>query len=362
MPAPKSFDDRLAAYKQAIDDDIASYAAFAQESARARYDKYATLEVDAFLDILARGGKRIRGALVMLGYEMCGGKDQAMIVQAARALEMLHAYMLILDDIQDRAAVRRGKPAAHKMLEEYHRKHHLKGDGEHTGLSLAINVAAAGNHAAQIVLANLNADPQLKLNALSITNRTLMITSHGQSCDIMNEIVEDPEPADLDNVMEWKTALYSFINPLHVGMVLAGAGCQDTDAITPYALHVGKGFQIADDLLGLFGDEKELGKSPMDDMREGKMTVLMAHAIKNSPAKDVTFLRKMLGNQDLTAAEFTRCQEIVKASGAVEYAQERAAQEVDVALRELDTVAHRWPAADVQFLRELAKKMTQRRK
>src|ERR1044071_7300148 len=120
MAAPISFDDRLATYKQAIDDDIVTYAAFARGSARARYDKYATLEVDAFLDILSRGGKRIRGALVMLGYEMSGGTNTKMIIQAARATEMLHAYVLMLDDIQDRSSMRRGGPTAHIALADYH--------------------------------------------------------------------------------------------------------------------------------------------------------------------------------------------------------------------------------------------------
>jgi geranylgeranyl pyrophosphate synthase len=357
MPDDINFSKRLAAYKQAVDDDIAAYASYALSVSEEQFGTYAHLEVETFLDILARGGKRIRGALVMHGYEICGGKDRAMILQAARAIEMLHAYMLIIDDIQDRSLLRRGKPSAHARLAAYHREHHLKGDSAYAGLSLALNVATAGSHAAQIILANMNAEPQLKLNVLSITNRTLMITAHGQMYDVMNELLEHPDPADVERVMEWKTALYSFINPLHVGMVLAGAGCEDTDAITPYGLHTGRAFQMADDILGVFGDEAKLGKSTMDDVREGKITTLTQYALEHATPKDRKELRSYLGKEDITAKEFARCQQLITASGAAEHVQKRAKSEVAQALSALDNAADRWPAADVDFLRELTRKM-----
>ncbi|MET0779546.1 MAG: polyprenyl synthetase family protein, partial [Candidatus Saccharimonadales bacterium] len=189
---------------------------------------------------------------------------------------------------------------------------------------------------------------------------TMLITAHGQMYDVMNELVEQPDPADVERVMEWKTALYSFINPLHVGMVLAGAGCEDTDAITAYGLHAGKAFQIADDILGVFGNEAKLGKSPMDDLREGKITTLTQYALQHLAAKDRAELRRYLGKEDLTTKEFARCQELITASGATAHAQKRAADEANQALAALDSVSERWPAADVDFLRDLVRKMIAR--
>lgn len=361
MAGNSVFSERLQAYKQCIDDDIATYSAFVAKNTRMQYGDYAGIEVDTFLDILSRGGKRIRGALVILGYEMSGGTDRPMIIQAARAIEMLHTYMLIIDDIQDRSALRRGKPAAHEMLSAYHRTHHLKGNAEHAGVGLALNSAIAGAHAAQIILANMDADPQLKLNVLSIVNRTMSITAHGQMYDMLNEMVAEATERDIDRVLEWKTALYSFTNPLHVGMVLAGADCHATDAITPYGLHAGKSFQITDDVLGIFGDEKELGKSPLDDIREGKMTVLMAYTLSNAPKEDVQFVRRMLGNQDVTPEEFARCRQVVQDSGALAYARNRANDEAKKALAVLQDEAARWPAEDVTFLQELVYTIQKRR-
>jgi geranylgeranyl diphosphate synthase type I len=350
-----NFAERLAGYKRAIDIDIAAYAEHTAKVTRQQYGRYpAEAEVDIFLDILSRGGKRIRGALVMAGYEMCGGTNQAMIVQAARAIEMLHAYILIIDDIQDRAALRRGKPSAHEMLAAYHRKHHLKGDAMHAGMSLALMAALTGGHAAQAILANMDADPQLRLNAISITNRTMAVTAHGQTLDIMNELVESPSAQDIDRVLELKTAQYTIINPLHVGMVLAGAGCEATDAITPYGLHVGKAFQITDDILGLYGDEQELGKVPGDDVREGKGTILTRYALQHTVPLERAFLVKCLGNSKLSAKDFDRFKQIVEDSGALAYARSRALTDVNKALKSLDACKGLWTQQGSIFLHELA--------
>lgn len=350
MSVSQPFTEVLAAYKQAIDADIKTYAAYIRKVTSEQYGPYAELEVNAFLDMLGRGGKRIRGALVMVGYDMCGGRDQAMIVQAARAIEMLHAYLLICDDIQDRSAVRRGKPSVHEMLATYHRQHHLRGDAQHAGESLALNAALAGAHAAQVILANLNADPQLRLNAISITNRTLGITEHGQTYDIMNELVDMPSVSDVHRTLEWKTAQYSFVNPLHVGMVLADAGCEATDAITPYALHVGKAFQIIDDILGVFGNAQELGKSPLDDIREGKGTLLSVYALQHATPADRIFLRACLGDATLTQNDFERCKIIIESSGAKAHAAALAAEEAAAATRALHAGKQLWSEAGTVFL------------
>ena len=360
MPAHTSA-QTLASYKKQIDEDIAKYAEYIRGATAQQYGEFALLEVETFLDILGRGGKRIRGALVMAGYEMCGGTDTAMILQAARAIEMLHAYMLIIDDIQDRSLVRRGKPSAHSLLTAYHGKNKLRGEAAHAGMSLAINSALAGAHAAQVILANLNADQQLRLNALSITNRTMAITVHGQTYDIMNELVHEPNITDIERVLDWKTAQYSFVNPLHVGMVLAGADCRATDAITPYGLHLGRAFQIADDSLGIFGDEQEVGKSPVDDIREGKRTLLMLYALGHTPEVDKEFLANCLGNADITRKDFTRCKDIIESSGARSYTQRLVDDEVAIAVDSLEAGTGLWTKEGTAFLQGLAEIIRNRR-
>jgi len=277
-----------------------------------------------------------------------------MIIQAATAVEMMHAYILIIDDIQDRSSLRRNQPSAHRLAAMYHRKHRLRGDEEHAGISLSLNAALVGAHAAQTMLANLDADPELRLKALSIINRTMIITAHGQTLDILNELVEQPTAEDVERVLEWKTALYTMINPLHVGMVLADADCHATDAITPYGLHAGKAYQITDDILGIYGKEKELGKTPGDDIREGKGTLLALYALEHAAPADRTFLRKCLGDLKLTPAQFARCRGIIETSGALAHARQQAADHLEQALSALDAAQNLWSPEGTEFLRGLA--------
>lgn len=348
------FKKRLAAYKKIIDADIASYAKEIQASTLKQFGKNARLELDAFLSILGRGGKRIRGSLVILGYEMSGGIDRKMILMAARAIEIMHAYILIVDDIQDRSLTRRGGPSAHTLFAQYHKKHRMNGDPEHFGMAVALNSGLSGSHAANMLLANLNVDPELRSKVISIVNRTMVVTAHGQTNDVMNEVAKRVSRADVERVMEWKTAYYTVLNPLHVGMVLAGADCQATDAITPYAMHVGKAFQLSDDIMGVFGEEQASGKSPLDDIKEGKRTLLTLFALEKAAAKDKEYLLKMLGNRRLTAGQLEKCQAILRESGALKNAQNAMQKHVTSALKSLDQVQGHWSPDGVAFLRGLA--------
>jgi geranylgeranyl pyrophosphate synthase len=352
---------QLQAYKQRVDTDIAAYSKHIQTTTQAQYGTYPTVVTDAFLDMLGRGGKRLRGALVMAGYEMCGGTDRTMIARAATAIEMVHASLLIIDDVQDRSAIRRGKPTVHEILKSYHIEQGLKGDAAHTGTSLALNAALTGCHAAQMLVAGLQTDATLRSNALGIIAQAIVTTAHGQTLDFVQEIAAtDATLADIEHTMEWKTAYYTVLNPLCVGMVLAGAGCEDTDFIREYALHTGKAFQITDDIIGVFGTSEQTGKSVLDDMREGKQTLLTTYAFTHAMAADTAFLRRCLGNSELTVAEFESCRRILDDCGARTYAEEQAQRHIAAALASLERPRSNWNPEQVSFLRALAESLISR--
>lgn len=354
------FKAKLADYKGVMDEDIEAYVKHVQKVTLQQYGANARVVTDAYLELLARRAKRIRGALTMVGYEMLGGTNVAMIVQAARAIEMTNAYILIVDDIQDRSPVRRGGATVHKMLEQYHDEHHFADESAHFGIATALNAALTGNHAAQMILANMDAPEDARLKVLSVLNRTMMVTAHGQTEDIFNEVAGEPSESDVERVFEWKTANYTILNPLHVGMILAGADCEATDAITDYAMHTGKAFQITDDILGTFGQEFDSGKSPLDDIKEGKRTLLVVYALQHASNSDQLFLLQMLGNAQLSSIEFERCKQILIDSGALAYARTRAKDHVKQALTSLDNERSHWSAEGTRFLRGLAQYLLMR--
>jgi geranylgeranyl diphosphate synthase, type I len=347
------FLQKLAGYKKLIDDDIRAYCDDLVNQTHENFGEYPTEAVKAYCGLLNRGGKRIRGALTMTSYYMLGGTNDDVALQAARAIEMFHAYILMVDDIQDRSEVRRGGPTGHIQLKNYHEQHHLKDDSQHFGESIALNGFLIGLHSGLNVLADLDIDPYKKLAAIRNVNLHFIATAHGQSMDIFNEVLETVEESDVDKVLLWKTAFYTFMNPLQLGAILAGASDADLKNIEEYSLYAGRVFQITDDILGTFSEEEASGKSPLDDIKEGKRTLLTVKAIEMAPKADAYFLEQMLGNKQLTSAEFHRCRHIIEESGALAYAKEQAKESVVDALAALEQVKKSWAEEQVVFLQQL---------
>jgi geranylgeranyl diphosphate synthase, type I len=351
----------LAQHKNQIDSDISKFCKVALSETHEIFGQYPSEAVEAYCEILNRGGKRIRGALTIVAYEMLGGKNKQVALQAARAIEMLHAYILMVDDIQDRSEVRRGGPTAHMILKNYHEQHHLKDDAQHFGESITMNGFLFGVHSALNVLTDLDCPAELRLEAIRNVNEHFIATAHGQSMDIFNEVLETVDESAVDKVLLWKTAFYTFMNPLQLGAILAGASFEDLTKLEQYSLHAGRVFQITDDILGTFCKEETSGKSPLDDIKEGKRTLLTVKALELAPKADGYFLDQMLGNKQLTQAEFIRCKDIIESSGALEYAHRQAKDSVVDALASLDEVRKSWGSKQVVFLEQLVQFLIDRK-
>lgn len=321
----------LASYKEKIDEDIARYSKELEAQTYEEFGQYPLEAVKVFTSILSRGGKRIRGALTMYSYELFGGNDPSVALKAARAVEMLQAYILMADDIQDRSDTRRSGPTAHQMIASYHRDHHFSDGAEHFGESIAINGFLIGLHSAMSSMTTLNVSPDICLKAIKNINDCYVATAHGQTLDIFNEVVGGVEEKAIDNVLIWKTAFYTFVNPLQFGAILAGADEASLQTLYNYSIPAGRLFQITDDIIGTFSEESEMGKSPFDDIKEGKRTLLTIKAIELASKADSYFLQSCLGKHDLTSAEFERCREIIEASGALAYAKQQALLAADKA-------------------------------
>jgi geranylgeranyl pyrophosphate synthase len=357
----EKFIGQLQDYKKKIDTDIAQFCESALEQTHESFGEYPTEAVKAYCSLLGRGGKRIRGALTMNAYYMLGGKDDRVALASARAIEMLHTYILMVDDIQDRSEVRRGGPTAHVHLRNYHETRHLKDDAQHFGESITMNGFLFGVHSALNVLTELDCDIELRLAAIKNVNQHFIATAHGQSMDIFNEVLETVDESAVDKVLLWKTAFYTFMNPLQLGAILAGAKMEDLKKLEEYSLHAGRVFQITDDILGIFGKEEASGKSPLDDIKEGKRTLLTVKALELAPKADSYFLDQMLGNKQLTQAEFMHCKEIIESSGALAYAHRQAKDSVVDALTALEQVRESWGSDQVIFLEQLVQYLIDRK-
>lgn len=359
--AVKDFMGQLQCYKELIDTRIEEYMPALESQITEQFGEYPLEAYKPFASYMVRGGKRIRGALTMLGYEMFGGSNAKMIVDAAMAIEMLQSYLLIMDDIQDRSETRRGGPTAHVMLRDYHKQHYLRGDARHFGTSIAMDSYLIGCHTALEIISSLDVAPTHLLRALRNIHKCYLTTAHGQTVDIFSEVVDNVTEQDVQNVHLWKTAYYTFVNPLQFGAILAGAKEADLKMLQDYAIPAGKAFQITDDILGIFGNEFDSGKSPMDDIRDGKRTILIVKALELADTPEAYFLGQCLGKRKLSMGEFTECKKIIKESGAKKYAEELAQDSVLEAISALGNNSENCSKLHLTFLQGLVYYLLERK-
>jgi geranylgeranyl diphosphate synthase type I len=291
-------------------------------------------------DYLLRGGKRLRGALVLLGHEAAGGAREDAL-DASMGVELLHAYLLIHDDFMDRDEVRRGGPTVHAAL--------APSLGAHLGGSIAVLLGSLCEAwACELILAAPVAPDRALLAARQLTT-ALQEVIVGQSLDLLAPQGPELAAQGVLEVQRLKTGSYTFELPLLLGALLAGAAPQMLAALTRYARPLGQAFQIADDLLGSFGSPAATGKTNASDLREGKRTLLVARALEAASPADAAALRAGLGNPQ---ADVEELREILRRTGAVDSASAEAARLRDEALDALEDSA--LPAQVARTLREIA--------
>lgn len=292
--------------------------------------------VKAFCDVLLRGGKRLRGVLVMQSYYALGGEDDVVALGAARVFEIIQTSLLVVDDIADHSSTRRGGPAAHKQLGKWARDHHLKGSAEHYGLSQAMNIAYEGINRATIELLKLPVDAEVARHACRWFQENIATTVRGQIDDIYNESTPHHVSLEaIENVMEQKSAYYTVLSPLELGAQLAGAS-KLPQSLRDYSLAAGKAFQTADDILGTFGAEKATGKGSNDDIREGKVTLLVHYAYEKAGTDQKKVLDPVLGDHQASIKKCDEVREIFEETGALEATKKRLAHYEKEALAALD--------------------------
>jgi geranylgeranyl diphosphate synthase type I len=305
---------------------LAEYAALAEPRLRAFLDQRVAqaeqLPVDlgkafaALREYVLRGGKRLRGALVLLGCEAAGG-DRAWAIDPSIGIELLHAYLLVHDDFMDRDEVRRGGPTLHVQLGAAARSEHL-------GASLAVLLGSLCEAWAVELVLSAPVPAARVVAAAQLVARELHQVTVGQMQDLSATLGRELRADEVLAVERMKTGGYSFELPLRLGALLAGADDPLLSALERFARPLGQAFQIADDLLGTFGAPELTGKPNASDLREGKRTLLIARALESANARDSARLREGLGREDLTDAQAAGLRDILVRSGAAQACRDDA--------------------------------------
>jgi geranylgeranyl diphosphate synthase, type I len=282
-----------------------------------------------------RPGKRIRGALAMVAYKMFGGTKRQTALDLAVAVELAQDYLLIVDDVMDRSQTRRGRATMHRQYRDALKQDQALSDIEHFSDMLAINVGLIAGHLSTRILSEINDNPRRLVQAQQFFQTNIAATGFGQMDDLINQAKGHFAIADIQRMYVLKSGYYTFVNPLQIGAVMAGAEKPDSEALQSFGEYAGLAFQLQDDLLGMFGDEEVTGKSSMDDLREGKMTVLMRHALDHAEPDEAQQLRKALGDKGVARPQYERVCKILIDVGSRDYVVQEMAKATQSALKVL---------------------------
>ena len=299
----------------------------------AEVDRWAAVDEDlreplaSLRDVVAAGGKRLRPAFCHWAFVGAGGDpDDPRVVDAGAALELLHTFAIIHDDVMDGSTRRRGMDAVHAAFESRHTAAGWRGEGRRFGEGVAILVGDVAFVYADMLMAG--APPA----AMEVFNELRLEVNAGQLLDLLGTARANATPDAARTICQYKSGKYTVERPLHLGAALAGRLDDLAEPLTAYGLPLGEAFQLRDDVLGAFGDPAVTGKPVGEDLREGKPTALFAIARARATGADASLLAERFGRADLTAAEVAAIQAVFESTGARDEVECLIEQLVDEAL------------------------------
>lgn len=260
------------------------------------------------------GGKRLRPAILILTAEAVGSNLKS-VLPAAVAVELVHNFTLIHDDIMDKDAVRRGMPAVHVKWGE-------------AGAILAGDTLYSK---AFEILSKVENDPVRILKCMDILSRTCTEICEGQWLDMDFETRERVTEFEYLEMVEKKTSVL-YAAAAKIGALLGGASDEVADALSEYGRLIGIGFQMYDDVLDMVSPEEVLGKVRGSDLMEGKYTLIVIDAFGKDVKLDV------FGKGEATLEETEEAVRALTECGSLDYVKNLAISYIDEGKAKLDVL------------------------
>ncbi|SDU73968.1 polyprenyl synthetase family protein [Gordonia westfalica] len=281
------------------------------------------------------GGKRLRAAFCLWGARGAArGLSVPGVVELASAIELFHFAALVHDDVMDDSDTRRGLPTVHRHFSDTHRAAARRGNSDTWGTAVAILVGdMCLSWSDDLVAAAVDTVGRDTRQAVRATWTEMRDEAYaGQYLDMLSQTEDHTDADRTERILRYKSARYSIGQPLRLGGTLAGAGAELLADYDRIGLSAGEAFQLRDDILGVFGDEKVTGKPAIDDIREGKRTMLMALAEESANRMERRVIADCLGNPELDADGAARMREILESTGALERVEQRITELAEDAL------------------------------
>jgi geranylgeranyl diphosphate synthase type I len=257
--------------------------------------------------LICAGGKRLRPFLTLKACELVGGRIEDALPLAA-SIELLHNFTIIHDDIMDNDKKRRGVPTVHVLW----------------GTPIAIT---AGDmlfaKAYEAALGSRNVSPQHLIATMTIITNATILICEGQTSDMLFEQRTNVSEEEYMEMVYKKTAAL-FEAGAAAGALIGGGTPSQQARLSTLARSIGLAFQMVDDVLGLVGSENALGKPVGSDIREGKNTLLIIHALSQADQNLRTQILDVLGNRTVSEEQIKATIQIIRSLGSVDYVVDKA--------------------------------------
>ena len=271
---------------------------------------------DASVYLTRAGGKMLRPALTLITAEAVGGARESSL-NAAAAIELIHTFSLIHDDIMDQDDTRRGMPSVHKVW----------------GDDVAILAGdTLFSKAFEIIIGSKGTSSDQNNKALATVADACVKICEGQALDMSFEERFDVKQDEYMEMIFKKTGAL-IAAATKAGAIMGGASDEVIDAMYEYGRLIGLAFQIQDDYLDLVADEETLGKPIGSDIGKGKMTII---AINGLESDDSGRLFEILKDTENSQSDIDEAIQILTDCGAIEYARNLALESVDQAKEVLE--------------------------
>ena len=298
---------------------------------------------ESFAPTTGGAGKQLRPILCLLTCQATGG-DPEQALPAAAAIELVHNFSLVHDDIEDKSDLRRGRPTVWKVW----------------GVPQAINAGDglfALAHLAMQRLAARGVPPQRVLTALEILDQACLALTEGQYLDLSFETRLDVDVEQYLSMIRGKTAAL-FSAAAQLGPLVAGSDPASIARYRRFGQNLGLAFQIVDDILGIWGDPQVTGKPAADDIRQRKKTLPIVRALEEEQKNEAKGLKGIYQQEAIDEEAVEAALRILEKLEACRYAETMANDYYQQALAELNATGVENEAQD--DLRELAAFLVER--
>ena len=262
---------------------------------------------DAAGHLIVNGGKRLRPYMVIRSCQILGGKSSTAMI-AASAVEMVHNFTLVHDDIMDNDEMRHGVPTVHKKF----------------GMPIAILAGDVLFSKAFQIISESKLSPNATTHLISRLAKACVDVCEGQLLDIkMADEKRIPTEAEYITMIGKKTAALFDVS-CAMGAICATNKPKDISNLSAFGRNLGIAFQITDDLIGVMGDPKVTKKPVGNDLREGKKSLPILMAIKLAKGNEKKTILKAFGNTKISKKDLNKAVEVIRSLGIEEKVRNQA--------------------------------------